>query len=224
MPRSAGAWRQHVARAHRLHQPGHAQARIGAHLQRALRQAAPLAGVESRFRPARQLDVALCGRIVAGMGLHRQQRVDPFCRHHLACADTAAVQHQLADAGEVERTGVQAAEGTRLAEHRATQGALQALRVTKSLRSEYDHLMLQLHDAMKGDMEYQRSSPQVSMPFPPGSVWVCFSDQATHAVMSGQYMMEQTLHLPASHAYDKAASPLAILTRLMGRPLQGVPT
>ena len=101
--------------------------------------------------------------------------------------------------------------------------ALQALRVTKSLRSEYDHLMLQLHDAMKGDMEYQRSSPQVSMPFPPGSVWVCFSDQATHAVMSGQYMLEQTLHLPASHAYDKAASPLAILTRLMGRPLQGVP-
>ena len=83
--------------------------------------------------------------------------------------------------------------------------------------------MLQLHDAMKADMAYQRSSPQVRMPFPPGSVWVCFADQATHAVMSGQYMMEQTLHLPASHAYDKAASPLAILTRLMGRPLQGVP-
>lgn len=101
---------------------------------------------------------------------------------------------------------------------------LQALHVTKSFRSEYDHLMLQLHDGMKGDLEYQRNSPQETMPFPAGSVWVCFSDQATHAVMSGQYMLEQTLHLPASHAYDQEASPLAILTRLTGRPLHGVPT
>lgn len=96
---------------------------------------------------------------------------------------------------------------------------LQALHVTKSLRSEYDHLMLQLHDGMKRDMAYQQSSRQETVPFPAGSVWVCFSDQATHAVMSGQYMLEQTLHLPADHAYDKEASPLAILTRLTGRQL-----
>ena len=55
--------------------------------------------------------------------------------------------------------------------------------------------------------------------FPAGSVWVCFSDQTSHAVMSGQYMLEQTLHLPSAHAYDQAASPLAILQRLTGRPL-----
>lgn len=97
--------------------------------------------------------------------------------------------------------------------------ALRALRVTKSLRSEYDHLMLQLHDGMKRDMAYQQNSPQETVPFPAGSVWVCFSDQTSHAVMSGQYMLEQTLHLPAAHAYDKAASPLAILQRLTGRPL-----
>lgn len=100
---------------------------------------------------------------------------------------------------------------------------LQALHVTKSFRSEYDHLMLQLHDGMKRDMAYQQNCPQETVPFPAGSIWVCFSDQATHAVMSGQYMLEQTLHLPASHAYDKEASPLAILTRLAGRPLHGVP-
>ena len=97
--------------------------------------------------------------------------------------------------------------------------ALQALHVTKSLRSEYDHLMLQLHDGMKRDMAYQQNSPQETVPFPAGSVWVCFSGQTSHAVMSGQYMLEQTLHLPAEHAYDKAASPLAILQRLTGRPL-----
>lgn len=97
--------------------------------------------------------------------------------------------------------------------------ALNALHVTKSLRSEYDHLMLQLHDSMKSDLDYQQDAHQVTMPFPPGSTWVCFSDQTSHAVMSGQYMLEQTLHLPAARQYDPDASPLAILTRLTGRSL-----
>lgn len=96
---------------------------------------------------------------------------------------------------------------------------LNGLRVTKSLRSEYDHLMLQLHDAMKSDLDYQQDAHQMTMPFPPGSAWVCFSDQTSHAVMSGQYMMEQTFHLPVAQQYDPAASPLAILTRLTGRAL-----
>ena len=99
---------------------------------------------------------------------------------------------------------------------------LNALHVTKSLRSEYDHYMLQLHDLMKFDEDYQKNGTQVKMPFPPGCLWVCFSDQATHAVMSGQYMMEQTLYLPPGREVNPQSSPLAILTRLVGRPLVGV--
>jgi hypothetical protein len=97
--------------------------------------------------------------------------------------------------------------------------ALHFLHVTKSLRSEYDHLMLQLHDRMKADMDYQRNAPQVTVPFLPGSAWVCFSDQTSHAAMSGQYMMEQTFRLPVAQQYDPDSSPLAILRRLTGRPL-----
>jgi hypothetical protein len=96
---------------------------------------------------------------------------------------------------------------------------LRALRVTKSLRSEYDHLMLQLHDGMKSDLEYQKNAQQETVAFPAGSVWVCFSDQTSHAVMSGQYMLEQTLHLPAARQYNPGSSPLAILSRLTGRQL-----
>jgi hypothetical protein len=96
---------------------------------------------------------------------------------------------------------------------------LQALRVTKTLRSEYDHLMLQLHDGMKSDLDYQQDAHQLTMAFPPGSSWMCFSDQASHAVMSGQYMLEQTLHLSPQHQYDRTASPLAILERLTGHAL-----
>lgn len=100
--------------------------------------------------------------------------------------------------------------------------ALNTLHVTKSLRSEYDHLMLQLHDLMKRDEAYQSDGEQWLIPFAAGSCWVCYSDQAVHAVMSGQYMVEQTLYLPPGREANPAASPLQILTRLVGRPLAGV--
>lgn len=100
---------------------------------------------------------------------------------------------------------------------------LHKLGVTKSLRSEYDHLMLQLHDRMKRDDAYQRDAPQVRVAFAPGSSWICFSDHTLHAAMSGQYMLEQTWHLPVAMQADPAASPLGILTRLAGRPLDGAP-
>jgi hypothetical protein len=96
---------------------------------------------------------------------------------------------------------------------------LHTLGITKSMRSEYDHLMLQLHDAMKADEAYQRDARQVKVAFPPGSCWVCFSDQTLHAAMSGQHMLEQTFHLPVANQYNPGASPLAILGRLAGHPL-----
>jgi hypothetical protein len=96
---------------------------------------------------------------------------------------------------------------------------LHALGVTKSLRSEYDHLMLQLHDAMKSDAQYQLAAPQVKFAFPPGATWVCFSDQTPHAAVSGQYLLEQTMLLPPDRQYDNSASPLAILSRLTGHRL-----
>lgn len=97
--------------------------------------------------------------------------------------------------------------------------ALNKLGITKSLRSEYDHLMLQLHDSMKADMQYQKEAQQVRMPFAPGSVWVCFSDHALHGVESGQYMMEQTFHIAPEKQYDPSVSPLAHLTEVMQREL-----
>jgi hypothetical protein len=96
---------------------------------------------------------------------------------------------------------------------------LHMLGVTKSFRSEYDHLMLQLHDAMKSDLEYQKNAPQVEIGFAPGSTWVCFTDQASHAAMSGQYVLELTAQLPPAEQYDPDASPLAILSRMTGRVL-----
>ncbi|WP_153099869.1 Kdo hydroxylase family protein [Paraburkholderia hayleyella] len=96
---------------------------------------------------------------------------------------------------------------------------LKLLHVTKTRRSAYDHLMLKLHDSMKADQDYQKNSPQQTMPFPPGSVWICFSDQASHAVMSGQFMLEQTFFLPVRAMVQPECAPLGILQRLQGRAL-----
>jgi len=96
---------------------------------------------------------------------------------------------------------------------------LAALRVTKGVRSEYDHLMLGLHDNAKADLDYQRHCEQQTVHFAPGTTWLCFSDQVMHAAVSGQHMLEQTIHLPVTALYDPGSSPLAILERLCGRRL-----
>lgn len=103
--------------------------------------------------------------------------------------------------------------------HAGESALLAALRITKGRRSEYDHLMLGLHDAAKADTDYQRSSAQQEVRFAPGTTWICFSDQVMHAAMGGQYMFEQTIHLPLAALYDPARAPLAILERLTGRRL-----
>ncbi|WP_374423628.1 Kdo hydroxylase family protein [Chromobacterium sp.] len=96
---------------------------------------------------------------------------------------------------------------------------LAALKITKRKRSAYDHIMLHLHDAMKADLEYQGQCPQETMPFPPGCAWVCFSDHASHAVMSGQFMLEQTFWLPAAAMSDSKRSPLSLLEGMIGKSL-----
>ena len=96
---------------------------------------------------------------------------------------------------------------------------LNALHITKSPRSAYDHLMLNLHDRMKADLDYQKTCQQETIPFPPGSAWICFSDQTSHAAMSGQFMLEQTFFLPVRAMVQPECAPLGILERLEGRAL-----
>jgi hypothetical protein len=96
---------------------------------------------------------------------------------------------------------------------------LAALKVTKRRRSAYDHLMLGLHDRAKEDLAYQRDCAQQVVHFAPGTTWICFSDQVMHAAVSGQYMLEQTIHLPLDALYVASSAPLAILERLTGRTL-----
>jgi hypothetical protein len=92
--------------------------------------------------------------------------------------------------------------------------------ITKRRRTEYDHVMLQLHDRAKADAAFQTGSPQARVDFAPGTSWVVFSDQVLHAAMGGQHMMEQTFYLDVAHQQRPEASPRGTLERLLGRELR----
>ncbi len=79
--------------------------------------------------------------------------------------------------------------------------------------------MLKLHDCMKSDRNYQRNGPQLRFNFPAGTSWICFSDQTPHAVVSGQYMLEQTWFLPVSGMQCFRYAPLKVLEALTGKVL-----
>lgn len=94
-----------------------------------------------------------------------------------------------------------------------------ALKITKSYCTEYDYIMLQIHNNMKADLEYQRTVTQQEIRFKPGSTWVVQTDDVSHAALSGQFVMEQTFYLPVSAMSNPSLSPLRILEHNTGRIL-----
>lgn len=95
----------------------------------------------------------------------------------------------------------------------------QLLGITKDYRTLYDHYMLQIHDNMKGDSKYQQNAPQEEVRFPPGSSWMVFTDQVSHAAMSGQHVLEQTYHVPPCAMQNPETTPLAVLERYYKKKL-----
>lgn len=97
--------------------------------------------------------------------------------------------------------------------------AMYALRLTKSVRTPYDHYMLQLHDRMKMDQDYQTRGDHFTYSFPAGSTWIAYTDQVPHAAMSGIHQLEQTFYVPVGSLRDETSSPLRVLEGLMRRTL-----
>jgi hypothetical protein len=93
------------------------------------------------------------------------------------------------------------------------------LHVIHGRRSPYDHIMLALHDLPKGDEAYQRMALHIEMAFPPGSTWMVYTDRVLHAVVAGQYLFEQTFHLPVTAMREPQRSPLRLLEAACRRTL-----
>src|SRR5579884_2521715 len=82
-------------------------------------------------------------------------------------------------------------------------------------RSPYDRFMLRFHDYLKRNEEYQKNSAKYRWEFPPGSAWIVFTDIVPHAVISGQYALEQTVIVRREKLLSPERAPIAILNRLV---------
>jgi hypothetical protein len=96
---------------------------------------------------------------------------------------------------------------------------LKRFKITKSLRTPYDHIMLKLHDTMKNDLDYQKNAKQIEFSFLPNTTWIVQTDHVSHAAMSGQFLLEQTFYLPVEAMNDQSLSPLRTLERMKQRSL-----
>jgi hypothetical protein len=96
---------------------------------------------------------------------------------------------------------------------------LERLGIVKGRRSEYDHIMLNLHDKSKLDEAHQRTSERTRVELPAHSTWMVYSDGVEHAVLAGQYLLEQTFYLPVTAMRDECKAPLRVLEQMKDRAL-----
>lgn len=98
-----------------------------------------------------------------------------------------------------------------------------ALGLGTKTQSPYDQFMLRFHDYLKENSLFQRDCPKIRLAFPPGSTWIGFTDSVAHAVLSGQYAVEQTLIVPVAALVSPENCPLRVLEKLAPQALGGGP-
>ena len=101
------------------------------------------------------------------------------------------------------------------------QRLLSALGLPVAPRSDYDRFMLRFHHFMKENSALQQSCPKQRWEFPPGSSWMVFTDMASHACLSGQFMLEQTFFVSRASLLCPEKAPISILENLAQRRLAG---
>jgi len=86
-------------------------------------------------------------------------------------------------------------------------------------RPPYDEFMHRFHNFLKDNQSYQDTAMAQVVSFPPGATWMVFTDMATHAVLSGQYALEQSFRIARSSLTLPEKAPVAVLERLAGQSL-----
>jgi len=94
-----------------------------------------------------------------------------------------------------------------------------ALHLPITTRSAYDDFMLRFHHFLKENAQFQQWCPKTRHEFPPGSCWMVFTDMVSHAVLSGQFALEQTFIVPRGAMVKPEHAPVNVLERLVGGSL-----
>jgi hypothetical protein len=86
-------------------------------------------------------------------------------------------------------------------------------------RSPYDDFMMRFHNFLKENSRFQAETAKYSWNFPPGSSWMVYTDTVPHAVLAGQYALEQTFLVAPDALVVPETSPLKILESIAGTAL-----
>ena len=86
-------------------------------------------------------------------------------------------------------------------------------------RSPYDDFMMRFHNFLKENPRFQSECPKYSFNFPAGSSWMVYTDTVPHAVLAGQYALEQTFLVRPEALVTPETSPLAVLQEIAGSTL-----
>jgi len=86
-------------------------------------------------------------------------------------------------------------------------------------RPPYDDWMLHFHHFLKANQEFQSTCSKTRWEFPPRSAWLVFTDMVSHAVLSGQFALEQTFIVSKDALVAPELAPVRILERIAGRPV-----
>jgi hypothetical protein len=86
-------------------------------------------------------------------------------------------------------------------------------------RSPYDEFMMRFHNFLKENRDFQSSCAKYDYQFPAGSSWMIYTDMVPHAVLAGQYALEQTYLVAAEAMVAPEHAPLTVLQELTGARL-----
>jgi len=86
-------------------------------------------------------------------------------------------------------------------------------------RSPYDDFMMRFHNFLKENPRFQADCPKYPFQFPPGSSWMVYTDTVPHAVLAGQYALEQTFLVRPEAMVRPEISPLKVLEEIAHAPL-----
>jgi hypothetical protein len=86
-------------------------------------------------------------------------------------------------------------------------------------RSPYDDFMMRFHNFLKENPRFQSDCPKYPFQFPPGSSWMVYTDTVPHAVLAGQYALEQTFLVRPEAMVRPEISPLKLLEEIAHAPL-----
>jgi hypothetical protein len=86
-------------------------------------------------------------------------------------------------------------------------------------RSPYDDFMMRFHNFLKENDAFQASAHKYPSQFPSGSSWMVYTDTVPHAVLAGQYALEQTFLVAHEAMVAPEHSPLTVLEQMAGTKL-----